>query len=221
MHNPESGNQITDNQNQQWGEGILPQDNFYQFREKISEAPSDNLSDEEIKQILIAKKREQLKNHPEAKTIANNFSKKLAVVALSLITLVGGGLVVKDQARGKDILGSEQAKRHITELENVEKVILHGNVRSDPETTNSQDTNVYTSIDDEVTIEIPDGDKVLIYRDEHDPNGAYYGLSTDTLENEDLISKNEARNDRDKTVWVNEQNVRIIRAPENPTFPSE
>lgn len=211
-NNPELNNgSAANNQADQWN--ILPKDNFYQFQQNSHEAPASEPSDEEIRQILIARRREQLKNNPEARSKANGVSKKLIAGALAAMTLIGSFFVVQDQARGKDILGSELARQRITELENVEKVVLHGNLRSDPETTNSQDTNIYTSLDNEVTVEIPNGDKVLLYRDEHDPNGAYYGLSTNTLENEGLIDKN---NDRDETVWVNEQNVRIIHS-DTPT----
>ena len=207
-NNPELGNNNQANDAaEQWD--ILPKDNFYQSRQNSQEAPKAELSDEEIKQKIIAKKRiEKLKEKAEAREALNRFAARALAVAIGATALVGGLIATGPK---DDFLKSEQARQKVIEMENVEEISFHGNIRSNPETTDSEDSNIYTSINDEVSIAVPDGSTVYYYRDENDPNGGWYGVSTELLKNESLISKGEARRDGDKTVWFNDGNARVVK----------
>lgn len=211
MNNPElSNNGNPNSQADQWD--ILPKENFYQSRENSSEVTTSEPSDEEIRQILIAKRMEQLQNHPEARDKASSVARKLIALALAAATLVGG--IVASQAGQKDIMESNQAKQQITEMENAEEVIFYGNVRSNPETTNSADpTNIYASTEEEVRLDVDEDSKILYYRGDNDPNGSWYGIPVDLLEHESFISKSEARRmekDHDQYVWVNHNNAKVV-----------
>ena len=205
-NNPELGNNNSANDAaEQWD--ILPKDNFYQSRQNSQEAPKAELSDEEIKQKIIAKKRiEKLKEKAEAREALNRFAARALAVAIGATALVGGLIATGPK---DDFLKSEQARQKVIEMENVEEISFHGNIRSNPEIPNSEDSNTITSINNEVSFAVPDGSTVYYYRDENDPNGGWYGVSTDLLEEESLISKGEARRDGDKTVWVNDGNATI------------
>ena len=207
-NNPELGNnnQVNDAANQ-WG-NTLPKESFYEFRQNSQETPKTELSDEEIKQKIIAKKRiEKLKEKAEAREALKRFAARALAVAIGVTALVGGLAATGPK---DDFLKSEQARKKVIEMENVEEISFHGNIRSNPEIPNSEDSNIYTSIDDEVSIAVPDGSTVYYYRDENDPNGGWYGVPTDLLESESLISKGEARRDDDKTIWVNDGNARAV-----------
>ncbi len=214
MNNPESGNNRPANTDaDKWD--ILPKDSFYQSQQNSQETPENQPSDEEIRQAIIARRREQLKNNPEARRKANGVSKKLLAGALAATILLSG--LVVNSVNKRDVLESDYAKRQITEMENVEEVTFYGNVRSNPETTNSQDTNAYTSLDEEVKLEVPDDSKILYYRGDKDPNGAWYGIPADLLTDESFISKSEARRiakDHDGYVWVNHGNAHVTITPE-------
>lgn len=212
MNNPElSDNGSANSQADQWD--ILPKDNFYQSQENSSEAATSEPSDEEIRQILIAKRMEQLQNHPEARDKASSVARKLIALALAATTLVGG--IVASQAGRRDIMESDQAKWQITEMKNAKEVIFYGsNVRSNPETTNSADpTNIYASAEEEVRLDVDEDSKILYYRGDNDPNGSWYGIPVDLLEQESFISKSEARRmkkDRDQYVWVNHNYAKVV-----------
>lgn len=205
-NNPELGNNNSANDaTEQWD--ILPKDNFYQSHQNSQETPKTELSDEEIKQKIIAKKRiEKLKEKAEAREAINRFAARALAVAIGATALVGGLIATGPK---DDFLKSEQARQKVIEMENVEEISFHGNIRSNPEIPNSEDQNTITSINDEVSFAVPDGSTVYYYRDENDPNGGWYGVSTELLENESLISKSESRQDGDKTVWINDGNARV------------
>ena len=206
-NNPELGNnnQVNDAANQ-WG-NILPKESFYESRQNSQETPKTELSDEEIKQKIIAEKRiEKLKEKAEAREALNRFAARALAVAIGATALVGGLIATGPK---DDFLKSEQARQKVVEMENVEKISFHGNIRSNPKIPNSEDQNTITSINDEVSFAVPDGSTVYYYRDENDPNGGWYGISTELLENESLISKSESRQDGDKTVWINDGNARV------------
>ena len=206
-NNPELGNnnQVNDAANQ-WG-NILPKESFYESRQNSQETPKTELSDEEIKQKIIAEKRiEKLKEKAEAREALNRFAARALAVAIGATALVGGLIATGPK---DDFLKSEQARQKVVEMENVEKISFHGNIRSNPKIPNSEDQNTITSINDEVSFAVPDGSTVYYYRDENDPNGGWYGISNELLENESLISKSESRQDGDKTVWINDGNARV------------
>lgn len=201
-----SNNNSANDAAEQWD--ILPKDNFYQSHQNSQEAPKAELSDEEIKQKIIAKKRiEKLKEKAEAREALKRFAARALAVAIGVTALVGGLAATGPK---DDFLKSEQARQKVIEMENVEEISFHGNIRSNPEIPNSEDQNTITSIDDEVSFAVPDGSTVYYYRDENDPNGGWYGVSTELLENESLISKSESRQDGDKTVWFNDGNARVV-----------
>lgn len=202
-----SNNNSANDAAEQWD--ILPKDNFYQSHQNSQETPKTELSDEEIKQKIIAEKRiEKLKEKAEAREALNRFAARALAVAIGATALVGGLIATGPK---DDFLNSEQAKQNVIEMENVEEISFYGNIRSNPEIPNSWDQNTYESIDNKVSIAVPDGSTVYYYRDENDPNGGWYGVSTDLLEKESLISKGEARRDGDKTVWVNDGNARVVK----------
>lgn len=212
-NNPElNNNNSADDQTTAWGEGILPRDNFYQFRQNSQEAPASELSDDEIRQRIIAERRERLKSNPEAHDSATRVTTKLLALALATTTFIGGLVAVNSD---KNFLDSEQARQEVIELEDVDTIVFHGNIRSNPETTNSQDpTNIYASIDDEVTLDVPEDTKILYYSNESDPNGGWYGIPADFLAQESYLSKREARkieNDGDSCIWVNQGNASVYR----------
>ena len=205
-NNPELKNNLTNDEDNR--EDILPKDNFYQFRQNLQEASKIEPSDEEIKQKIIAERRiEKLNKKAEAR----EKTKRVAVAALSMaitaITLFEGFVATGPKS---DFLKSEQARQKVIELENVKEVVFHGNIRSNPETTNSQDTNVYASTDEEISIAVQEGSTVYYYRNENDPNGSWYGVPTKLLEDESLISKSEARGDGDDYAWINTGNADVI-----------
>lgn len=205
-----SNNNSANDAAEQWD--ILPKDNFYQSHQNSQETPKTELSDEEIKQKIIAEKRiEKLKEKAEAREALNRFAARALAVAIGATALVGGLIATGPK---DDFLKSEQAKQKVIEMENVEEIILHGNIRSNPETTNSEDSNIITSFNDEVSFAVPDGSTVYYYRDENDPNGGWIGVPVKNLEDQSFISKREARKmekDGDKTVWLNDGNARVVK----------
>ena len=209
-NNPELGNNNPANDAaDQWD--ILPKENFYESRQNLTEAPKTELSDEEIKQKIIAERRiERLKEKAEAREKV----KRVAAVALGMaITAVALFEGLAATGPKDDFLKSENAKQNVTEMENAKEILFHGNIRSNPETTNSEDSNIYTSIDDEVSFEVPDGSTVYYYRNENDPNGSWIGVPVKDLENQSFISKKEAdkmEKDGDNTVWINDGNASVI-----------
>lgn len=214
-NNPESNitNSSEDDANK-WD--ILPKDNFYQHQQNHEEAPQSELSDEEIKQIIIAKRREQLKENAEAKKHANRVAAGLLAVAITATTLVGGLVAASSK---KDFLESDQARQKVIEMENPKEIVFYGNVRSNPEIPNSEDpSNIYSSIDEEVRIDVPEGSKILYYPNDKDPNGGWYGVSVDILEDESFISDREARRlekDHDGYAWINHNNASVTTELEN------
>lgn len=206
--NPELNSNSTSDQATNWGGDILPQDNFYQFRQNVQEASHNEPSDEEIKQILTARRREQLNNNPEARGSGTRVSTKLLAAALAAATFFGGLVAANSD---KDFLDSEEARQKVIELNDVDKIVFHGNIRSNPEIPNSQDpTNILASIDESVTLDIPEGTKILYYENESDPNGGWYCIPADVLADESFISKSEAHDiakDGDSGVWVNHGNA--------------
>ena len=208
MHNnPESYNQHSTNDEYKEWNNILPKDNFYQFQHNSQEASKNELDNKETKQKSTAEKHiEQAKNKPEVYKLVRPFAAKALAIAIGVTSFVGGLIATGPK---DDFLKSEQAREKVIEMENVEKISFHGNIRSNPETTNSQDSNIITSINDEVSFAVPDGCTVYYYRDENDPNGGWYGISTDLLKNESLISKREARRDGDDYAWVSDGNTEV------------
>ncbi len=217
-NNPElNNNPSSENDTNQWD--ILPKDSFYQHQQNSEEAPRSELSDEEIKQILRARKRsEQLKDNVEAKKHANRVATKFLALAVAATVLVGG-LVATSQ---NDILESDQSKQKVIEMENAEEIVFYGNVRSNPEIPNSEDpSNVYTSIDDEIKIDVPEGSTILYYPGDKDPNGGWYGVPVDILEGESFISNREARKlekDHDGYAWINHNNASVTTGSENSSL---
>ena len=90
-----------------------------QSQQNSQETPENQPSDEEIRQAIIARRREQLKNNPEARRKANGVSKKLLAGALAATILLSG--LVVNSVNKRDVLESDYAKRQITEMENVEE----------------------------------------------------------------------------------------------------
>ena len=217
-NNPElSNNSSSENDANQWD--ILPKENFYQHQQNSEEAPKSELSDEEIKQILRARKRnEQLKNNVEAKKHANRVAAGLLAFAITATALVGG-IVATSQ---KDILETDRTKQNIIEMENAEEIVFYGNVRSNPEIPNSEDpSNIYTDTDDEIRIDVPEGSTILYYPGDKDPNGGWYGVPVDILESESFISDREARRlekDHDGYAWINHNNASVTTESENSSF---
>ena len=209
-NNPELGNNDPANDAaNQWD--ILPKENFYESRQNLTETPKTELSDEEIKQKIIAKRRiERLKERAEAREKV----KRIAAVALGMaITAVALFEGLAATSPKDDFLKSENAKQNVTEMENAKEIVFHGNIRSNPETTNSEDSNIYKGIDDEVSFTVPDGSTVYYYRDENDPNGGWIGIPVKDLEDQSFISKREANKmekDGDNTVWINDGNASVI-----------
>ena len=213
-NNPELGdNRPANDEANKWD--ILPKDNFYQHQQASQEAPNSELSDDEVKQILIAKKRsEALKNNHEARQKAKRAAATLLGLALSATVVVGNIVATKPH---DDFLKSEQAKQKVIEMENAKEIVFHGNVRSNPEIPNSEDPNIYSSIDEEVKLSVPDDSTILYYRDENDPNGGWFGVSVKNLEEQSFISKREARQlekDHDGYAWINQNNAHVTITPE-------
>ena len=213
----------TGNQTTNFGDGILPQDNFYQFRQNIQEESRSEPSDEEIKQILIARRKEQLNNNPEARGSGTRVSTKLAVAALAVLTFFGGLVAANSD---KDFLNSEEARQKVIELNDVDKIVFHGNIRSNPEIPNSQDpNNILATLDESVTLDIPEGTKILYYENKSDPNGGWYCIPADVLADESFISKGKARKkiekDGDSGVWVNHNNASVARYDTEATTSSD
>ena len=209
-NNPELGNNNQANDVADQWRNILPKDNFYESQKSSQEAPKTELSDEEIKQKIIAERRiERLKEKAEAREALNRFAARALAVAIGVTALVGGLIATGPK---DDFLKSEQARQKVIEMENVQEISFHGNIRSNPGTTNSEDSNIYKSIDDEVSFTVPDGSTVYYYRDENDPNGGWYGVSVEDLEDQSFISKREAnkmKKDGDNTVWINDGNTTV------------
>ena len=208
-NNPELGNNDPANDAaNQWD--ILPKENFYESRQNLTETPKTELSDEEIKQKIIAERRiEKLKEKAEAREKV----KRIAAVALGMaITAVALFEGLAATSPKDDFLKSENAKQNVTEMENAKEIVFHGNIRSNPVITNSEDTNVYASTDEEVTLSVPENSKVYYYRNENDPNGGWIGVSVKDLEDQSFISKREANKmekDGDSTVWINDGNASV------------
>ena len=215
-NNPELGNnQSSEDDTNKWD--ILPKDNFHQRQQNSEEAPKSELSDEEIKQIIRARKRsEQLKNNAEAKKHASRVAAGFLAIAITATASIGGLVVASSK---KDILESDRARQKIIEMENAKEIVFYGNVRSNPEIPNSEDpSNIYISIDDEVRIEVPEDSRILYYPNDKDPNGGWYGVPVDILEDESFISDREARKlekDHDGYVWVNHNNASVTTGPES------
>ena len=209
-NNPESGNNNPANDAaDQWD--ILPKENFYESRQNLTEAPKTELSDEEIKQKIIAERRiERLKEKAEAREKV----KRVAAVALGMaITAVALFEGLAATGPKDDFLKSENAKQNVTEMENAKEIVFHGNIRSNPEITNSEDSNVYASTDEEVTLSVSEGSKVYYYRNENDPNGGWIGVPVKDLEDQSFISKRESNKMEkvgDNTVWINDGNASVV-----------
>lgn len=208
-NNPELGNNDPANDAaNQWD--ILPKENFYESRQNLTETPKTELSDEEIKQKIIAERRiEKLKEKAEAREKV----KRIAAVALGMaITAVALFEGLAATSPKDDFLKSENPKQNVTEMENAKEIVFHGNIRSNPEITNSEGTNVYASTDEEVTLSVSEGSKVYYYRNENDPNGGWIGVPVKDLEDQSFISKREANKmekDGDSTVWINDGNASV------------
>lgn len=219
MNNPELNSNQPSDQADKWN--ILPKDNFYQSRQNTPEVPSREMSDEEIKQILIARRKEQLNNNPEARGSGTRVSTKLAVAALAALTFFGGLVAANSD---KDFLNSEEARQKVIELDDVNKIVFHGNIRSNPEIPNSQDpNNILATLDESVTLDIPEGTKILYYENKSDPNGGWYCIPADVLADESFISKGEARKiakDGDSGVWVNHSNAFVSNDDQVATSPT-
>lgn len=220
MNNPELNNNQPSSQADKWN--ILPKDNFYQSRKDTPEVPSREMSDAEIKQILIARRREQLNNNPEARSSGTRVSTKLAVAALAALTFFGGLVAANSD---KDFLNSEEARQKVIELNDVNKIVFHGNIRSNPEIPNPQDlNNILATLDESVTLDIPEDTKILYYENKSDPNGGWYCIPADVLADESFISKGEAREiakDGDSGVWVNHNNASVARYDTEATTSSD
>ena len=204
-----SNNRPNENDTDKWD--ILPKDNFYQRQQNHEEAPKSELSDEEIKQILRAKKRnEQLKNNAEARKHAHRVVAGFLAIAITATASIGGLVLASSK---KDILESDRARQKIVEMENAKEIVFYGNVRSNPEIPNSEDpSNIYTSLEDEVRIDIPKDSKILYYPGDKEPNGGWYGVPVELLKDESFISSREARrleNDQDGYFWVNHGNASV------------
>ena len=203
LGNNNSASNVTD----PWKD-ILPKENFYQSRQNSQEAPKTELSDEEIKQKIIAKRRiERLKKRAEAREKAKRVATVVLSIAFTALALFKGAAAAGPK---DDFLKSEQARQKVIEMENVQEISFHGNIRSNPETTNSEDSNIYKGVDDEVSFTVPDGSTVYYYRDENDPNGGWIGIPVKDLEDQSFISKREANKmekDGDNTVWINDGNA--------------
>lgn len=207
MNNPESGNNRPANTDvDKWD--ILPKDNFYQSQQNSQETPENQPSDEEIRQAIIARRREQLKNNPEARSKASRVAAALIALALTATTVVGN-IITNPR---DDFLKSEQAKQKVVEMENAKEIVFHGNVRSNPEIPNSNDSNLYAGVDEEVRFSVPEDSSILYYHNENDPNGGWYGVPVKNLEEQSFISKREARQlekDHDGYAWVNQNNAEV------------
>ena len=216
-NNPELSNHPSEDDADKWD--ILPKDNFHQHQQNSEEAPRSELSDEEIKQILVAKRREQLKNNAEAKKHANRIAARALAAAIALTALMGGLVAASSR---EDILESDQARQKIIEMENPKEIVFYGNVRSNPEIPNSEDpSNIYISIEDEVRIDVPDDSKILYYPGDNEPNGGWYGVPADLLKEESFISDREARRlekDHDGYVWVNHNNASVTTELEDSSL---
>ena len=208
-NNPELGsNNAANDTADQWD--ILPKENFYQSQKNSQEASKTELSDEEVKQKIIAERRiERLKEKAEAREALNRFAARSLAVAIGVTALVGGLIATGPK---DDFLKSEQTKQQVIEMDNTKEIVFHGNIRSNPEITNSEDSNIYASIDEEVTLSVPEDSTVYYYRNENDPNGGWIGVPVKDLEDQSFISKREAnkmKKDGDNTVWINDGNATI------------
>ncbi len=208
-NNPELGNNgPADSEADQWG-SILPKENFYESRQNSQEAEKTEPSDEEIKQRIIAEKRnEKLKEKAEAREKANRVAAKLLAVAITATAFVGGLIATGPK---DDFLKSEQAKQKVIEMENAKEIVFHGNIRSNPEIPNSEDTNVYANIEDEVRFKVPEDAKILYLKDDSDPNGGgWIAIPAAELAKKHYISEKEANKDGDGYTWVNTGNARTV-----------
>lgn len=216
-NNPELSNHPSEDDADKWD--ILPKDNFHQHQQNSEEAPRSELSDEEIKQILVAKRREQLENNAEAKKHANRAAAWLLATAIAVEALMGGLVAASSR---EDILESDQAWQKIIEMKNPKEIVFYGNVRRNHEIPNSEDpSNIYISIEDEVRIDVPDDSKILYYPGDNEPNGGWYGIPADLLKKESFISDREARRlekDRDGYVWVNHNNASVTTELEDSSL---
>ena len=223
---PELSNTNSSENGANMWDDILPKDNFYQHMQSSEEAPKSEKSDEEIRQILLAKKRsEQLKNNAEAKKHATRVVAGFLAIMITVAASIGGLIATGPK---KDILKSDQARKNIHEMENVEEIDFYGgNIRSNPEIPNSEDpSNTYASMDDGAKIEVSEDSKILYYSNDKDPNGGWIGIPAKELKNKSFISEKMADkiekaenqdNGGDDYIWINRNNASTITGPENNT----